>query len=100
MKLEKEVLSQPAFLTGITNDFVLVFIDLPENKKLLSQHARTANKGLVEKYHIEGFPTVLILDGDGRTIGMTGYKRGGPKAYVKHLMEFRKNKVAEIIENQ
>ncbi|MBR4172676.1 MAG: thioredoxin family protein [Kiritimatiellae bacterium] len=100
MKLEKEVLSQPAFLTGITNDFVLVFIDLPQNKKLLSQHARTANKGLVEKYHIEGFPTALILDPDGRTIGMTGYMRGGPKAYVKLLMEFRKNKATGIIENK
>ena len=68
MKLEKEVLSQPAFLGGVTNDFLLVFIDLPENQKLLSKHAKTANKGLVKKYRIEGFPTALILDGDGKKL--------------------------------
>ena len=90
MKLEREVFSKPEFISGVKDDYVLVFIDLPEDKSLLSEHARSANQALVDKYRIRGFPTALVFDGDGRKIGETGYRKGGAKAYVDHLMSFRK----------
>lgn len=89
MALEKEVLSRSAFVAGVTNDFVLVFIDSPRNKKLLSEHAKAANKDLVKKYGIDGYPTALILDGDGKKLWETGYREGGAEAYVKHLRKIR-----------
>ena len=89
MKLEREVLSRPEFLDGVKDDFVLVFIDSPRNKDVLSAHAKAANPKLVEKYGIEGFPTALILDGDGKKTGETGYRKGGPVEYVKHLKSMR-----------
>lgn len=90
MKLEREVFSKPEFISGVKDDYVLVFIDLPEDKSLLSEHAKSANPALVDKYRIRGFPTALVFDGDGRKIGETGYRKGGAKAYVDHLMSFRK----------
>ena len=90
MRLEKEVFSQTDFLAGIKNDFVPVFIDAPHDKSLLSEHARSANPKLIAKYRIDGFPTARILDGDGKKIGETGYRKGGAAAYVEHLMTFRK----------
>ena len=90
MKLEREVFSMSEFLSGVKDDYVLVFIDLPEDKSLLSDHARSANQALVDKYRIRGFPTAIVFDGDGRKIGETGYRKGGAKAYVDHLMSFRK----------
>ena len=89
-KLEKEVLSDPLFVTGVMDDYVLVFIDSPENKALLSDRAKAENEKLTEKYGIRGFPTALILDGNGNRIGKTGYRQGGAAEYVKHLKSFRK----------
>ena len=89
-KLEKEVLSDPLFVTGVMDDYVLVFIDSPENKALLSDRAKAENEKLTKKYGIRGFPTALILDGDGKKVGETGYRQGGAAEYVKHLKSFRK----------
>ena len=88
-KLEREVFAQPEFLPAVEKDFVLVFIDSPSNKGVLSKRAKKENPKLVKKYGIEGFPTALILDGDGKKVGETGYRKGGPKAYAAHLMDFR-----------
>ena len=85
-KLEREVLSHDAFLAGVTNDFVLVFVDSPSDKSVLSDHAKAANPALVKKYEIKGYPTALVLDGDGKKVGETGYRKGGPAAYAQHLM--------------
>ena len=89
-KLEKEVLSDPLFVAGVMDDYVLVFIDSPENKALLSDRAKAENEKLTKKYGIRGFPTALILDGNGKKIGKTGYRQGGAAEYVKHLKSFRK----------
>ena len=89
-KLEEEVLSDPLFVAGVMDDYVLVFIDSPENKALLSDHAKAENEKLTKKYGIRGFPTALILDGDGKKVGETGYRQGGAAEYVKHLKSFRK----------
>ena len=89
-KLEKEVLSDPLFVAGVMDDYVLVFIDSPENQALLSNRAKAENEKLTKKYGIRGFPTALILDGNGNRIGKTGYRQGGAAEYVKHLIDFRK----------
>ena len=89
-KLEKEVLSDPLFVAGVMDDYVLVFIDSPENKALLSDRAKVENEKLTKRYGIRGFPTALILDGNGKKIGKTGYRQGGAAEYVKHLKSFRK----------
>jgi len=90
-KLDKEVFSKPGFVDSVTNDYVLVYVDSPSNKELLSEKAQKANPKLVEKYGIHGFPTALILDADGKEIAKTGYRRGGSEKYVKHLKALKKN---------
>lgn len=94
-KLEKEVLSKQEFLDGVAADYVLVYIDTPSNKALLSENAKVQNPKLVEKYDIHGFPTALVLDAEGQTVARTGYRRGGAAGYVKHLKALKKN-AAEI----
>lgn len=94
-RLDKEVLSKQAFLDGVSGDFVLLYVDTPNNTELLGEKAKTQNPKLVEKYEIRGFPTALILDADGKTVAQTGYRRGGAAKYVKHLKALKKN-AAEI----
>lgn len=90
-KLDKEVFSKPGFVDSVTNDYVLVYVDSPSNKALLSEKAQKANPKLVEKYRIQGFPTALVLDADGNEIAKTGYRRGGSEKYAKHLKSLKKN---------
>lgn len=97
-KLEGEVFSDKTFdfAGALAKDFVLVFIDSPRDKSLLSAHAKANNKKLIKKYGIEGFPTALLLDSNGEQFAETGYRRGGAKAYVDFLMGLRKKGVEEI----
>lgn len=89
VRLEREVLGKSEFVNGVKDDFILVFIDSPRNKSLLSEDAKKSNKALAKKYGIRGYPTALILDGDGNTVGKTGYRKGGAEEYVKHLKKFK-----------
>ncbi len=86
-RLEKEVFSDPLFVVGALDEFVLVFIDDPMDKSLLSDHAKAENKKLIKKYEIKGFPTALVMDGDGKKVGESGYMKGGGAKYLKHLKE-------------
>ena len=85
MKLDKEVFGQEDFVSKAQKDFVLVLIDSPSDKSILSEKAAKQNPGLVKKYDIHGFPSVLIMDAEGNTMYSTGYRQGGAKAYLKHL---------------
>lgn len=90
IKLEEEVFSDPLFVAGAMDDYVLVFIDSPSDKSRLSEHAKAENGKLVKKYNIKGFPTAIIFDGDGNKVGETGYRSGGAVKYVEHLKNLKK----------
>ena len=84
--LEKGYLSKPEFVEEAKKDFVLVFIDSPRDKSLLSDSARRNNERLVEKYKIRGFPTVKILEADGGEVADSRPKDGvTPRDYVAQL---------------
>ena len=85
MKLDDEVFSKKEFIRAAQMDFVLVMIDSPRNKEKLSKKARRQNPELVKKYGIRGYPTVLVMDAEGEVLAQTGYRKGGPKEYMKNL---------------
>lgn len=91
-RLDKEVFQQEAFISVATNKYVLLMIDSPRDKSILSEKAKTQNKALVRRYKVNGFPTVLLLNDEGKIVGETGFVGGGPENYLKHLEE----KVAAI----
>ena len=84
-RLDSEVFNTDDFRKGATNRYVLLMVDSPRDRSLLSPKAREQNPKLVEKYGIRGFPTVLILDAKGKTVSELGYRRGGPENYLKAL---------------
>jgi hypothetical protein len=71
---------------------VLVEIDFPREKGKLPEDARKRNTELGEKYAVQGYPTILLCDAEGKPYAATGYEEGGPEKYVGHLNELRKNK--------
>ena len=84
---EKEILSTETFRKGAVGRYELVYIDNPRNQDLLSEHGKENNRKLTSKYDIHGFPTVLILDADGKKVAEMGYDAGGPEKYLEKIEE-------------
>jgi len=87
IKLNKEVFSQKEFKKFAKDNLVTVALDFPRNKPQ-SKKIKERNEALMKEHGIRGFPTVLVMSPDGEVVGRTGYKPGGPEAYVKHIQEF------------
>ena len=85
--LNKEVWSTPTFEKYAKDNLVLLELDFPRFKKnQLPAEQVKHNEKLAEKYNSAGlFPLVVLVDENGKVISETGYKTGGPEAYVQHL---------------
>lgn len=84
-KLDSEVFRKPEFKKGVADKYVLVEVDFPQDDKKLTEEQKKKNNELQAKYGVEGFPTVVLADAEGRPYAFTGYEEGGADSYVKHL---------------
>ena len=84
-KLDREVFAKPEFIEGASKKYVLLLVDSPRDEKKLSEKARKQNPKLVEKYEIDGFPSVLLLNAKGEKLAECGYQEGGPVKYLEML---------------
>jgi thioredoxin-related protein len=86
MKLKAEVFDTSEFNAFADRHLMLVEVDFP-SRKPISPQQRAVNKGLANKYGIQGYPTVVILNSKGSEIGRLGYKPGGAAAFVKAIRQ-------------
>jgi thioredoxin-related protein len=84
IRLHDEVFSKPEFAEYAKKNLVLAVIDFPHGKPQ-SDEVKKANQALAEKYSIEGFPTILLLNGQGKELGRLEYGPGGPKPFIEKL---------------
>lgn len=83
--LHKNVLTSEAFATFAKANLVLVEVDFPRSKEM-SAAQKTANKELAQKFGIRGYPTVIMLDADGKEVfKQVGYGGEAAQAYVAKL---------------
>ncbi|MBN1556886.1 MAG: thioredoxin family protein [Lentisphaerae bacterium] len=86
MKLDEEVFSADAFREYAREHLVLFEADfpsdLPQPEAVIKQ-----NRSLMETYKVRGFPTIVLLNAEGKELARTGYRPGGAGAYVKHLKD-------------
>lgn len=75
-RLDKEVFATDVFHRGAADKYVLLMVDSPSDKSLLTPEAAKRNPELVKKYDVHGFPTVVVLDPNGKEVLRTGYKKG------------------------
>jgi thioredoxin-related protein len=85
IKLDNEVFSKEAFKAYAKGNLILVLADFPRDDSKQSSELKKQNKALSEKFSVRGFPTVIILDSEGKAVAQTGYQAGGPEAYVEHV---------------
>jgi protein disulfide-isomerase len=87
-KLNAEVFSKSEFSDYAKKNLVLVEVDFPRFKKL-SEAQQKANNALQEKYKIEGYPTIIVLDGEGKQVGQLNYM-SSPKPFIEGLEKMKK----------
>ncbi|MFL6528865.1 MAG: thioredoxin family protein [Chthoniobacterales bacterium] len=90
IKLDREVFSKPEFKAYADKNLVLLEVDFPKGKEQ-TPIERKQNQELAMKYDIEGFPTIVVLDEEGKQVGVLGYTPGGPAAFIAELEKFRKS---------
>ena len=90
IKLKKEVFSQSTFIDYANENLILMTVDFPrgveQGESLVDQ-----NYKLMEKYRVDSFPTIILVDAQGEVLAKTGYRRGGPENYIEHLKSLLAN---------
>ena len=86
-RLSNEVFSKDAFVSYAKENLILVKIDFPEN---IPQSAETKfyNNQLAQRFGVQGYPTIVLLNSSGSVLGVTGYQPGGAEAYIQHLKSY------------
>lgn len=88
IKLKKEVFSTSEFAEYAKENLVLVEVDFPRKKQLPAE-VKSANAQLQKKYEIQGYPTIIVLNGKGEKVGQLGYMRGGPEPFIAALNKLK-----------
>jgi thioredoxin-related protein len=81
IKLKEEVFDKPEFQEWARKNVVLLELDFPKQKEQ-SDDLKKQNEELRAKYQVRGYPTILFLDAKGKVLGRSGYKPGGPEAWI------------------
>jgi protein disulfide-isomerase len=84
IRLSDEVFSKSEFEDYAEDNLILVRLDFPRS---IEQNAETKlyNNKLAQRYGVQGFPTILLFNSQGKMVLQTGYQPGGPVSYVEHL---------------
>lgn len=95
IKMKKDSLDQKAFQEFADKKLVLVEVDFPNNKKQ-TDAVKKQNEDLQKRYGVEGYPTFVLVDGDGKELGRhVGYLKGGPTAFVQKIEGWTKTPSAK-----
>ena len=83
-RLDQEILSTKPFQEYASANLVLLKLDFPK-KTPLDEATMQKNQQLAEKWKIEGYPTVILLNGEGKEYNRTGYLKLTPEEYISHI---------------
>ncbi|HSY19970.1 MAG TPA: thioredoxin fold domain-containing protein [Candidatus Acidoferrales bacterium] len=88
IKFDQDVLSTGKFNAYAGQKLQLVKVDFPQHTQLPDDLQR-ANNELARTFHVDGYPTYVLLDSAGKELGrQVGYLEGGPDAFIAELDRF------------
>ena len=89
IKLQKDTFSKSEFKKFAQESLVLVELDFPRGKTQ-SDELKKQNEELAEKFGVQGFPTLVLLDPQGKDATRNvGYLQGGPEAFIQWVESAR-----------
>ncbi len=88
-KMLKTDLFDSAEFKALSENYVLLYVDMPRNKDLLTPEQRNHNKELLKKYNKKGvFPLLKIVDAKGKALDeYSGYSMNGEIRYHIDLLD-------------
>lgn len=91
IKLDRTVWQSEEFKTEAPENWVLLKADFPKKKANALPEAQTkANQELAEIYNPEGsFPKVIVMNNEGKVLGIMGYEKIDAKEYITKLKSFK-----------
>jgi protein disulfide-isomerase len=85
--LKKQVFTQKAFQDYATQNLILFEADFPKRTEQ-PPALKEQNAALEKAYLAESYPTVLVLDADGKKLSEDiGALKGGPDAFIAKIKE-------------
>jgi protein disulfide-isomerase len=84
-KLEREVLETAEFSRIIDDQFIFLKADFPHYSP--AAMAASPYKPLMDRYGVDGFPTIVVVDSRGNKLFSMGYEAGGPQKYAQKLLQ-------------
>ncbi len=88
IKLEKQVLGTSDFIEQGQQQFILVKFDFPQNTELAPE-LESQNAEWADRFGVEGFPTLVLVDSAQKPYAFTGFRDENPKDYLAHLSELQ-----------
>ena len=86
IKMDTQILSTPEFQQALAQKMIFVKIDFPRQTKL-DKATKDQNDKLSKTYEIQGFPTVILLDSNGKKIDKLGFQAGGGAKYAQKVLD-------------
>ena len=92
-RLHAAIFHSEEFEKWAKKNLVMVLADFPRRRQnQLPQEQKIKNNELATKFGIRGFPTVLILDTEGKVLDKkVGYRGESPKEYIQNIIEKTKD---------
>lgn len=79
IKLAGDTFAKPEFKKFAEDNLALVELDFPRDQS----QTPAANLKLAEQYGVQGFPTLVLLNSEGKELDRhVGYLPGGPEAFI------------------
>jgi thioredoxin-related protein len=90
IKFDHDVLSTARFASYAKDKLIRITVDFPQHTPQ-NDDLKRANVAMYKYFGVEGFPSYVLLNSDGRVLGrQTGYLEGGPEAFIAELDGFSK----------
>jgi thioredoxin-related protein len=88
-QLKAKVFDSAEFKEYAAKNLVLLELDFPIDKKKVSKETKAQNDTLSKEYKITGYPTIIVLDKNGKEVGReVGYLGESPAEYIKKIEGF------------
>jgi protein disulfide-isomerase len=87
--LDQRVFAKKDFKDWAVDKVVLLKLDFPSDNTQ-PEAMKKLNKSLAERYKIRAYPSVLVIDAEGKVHGKTGFK-ATPKAFIASISKAVEN---------
>ena len=81
-KLTRNTLETETFANYAHENFVMLELDYP---RVNPNQLDPEKMRLLQKFSVQGFPTIILMDSKEGKIGQTGYRPFTPEQYIDHI---------------